>query len=133
MRDSCQITNCTGRRRRGPHCALCEGILDKLEREVRRESQTSRKMYVGRAYDPAGRHAQHCVWKGLTRLRVLLVCNDPYRLCSLESALIQRVAYFAKLDNRTTRSLGGLRTDVPNYLYVASEPKHGGAERRAAA
>jgi hypothetical protein len=125
MSRQCQITNCTGRRLRGGlHCASCERVLDHMDREVSKESGDSSWMKFGRTWNPARRNVQHARSKaGLTRLRVLLVSEDPYRLCSLESAGIRRLSRFAKLKNRTTKSLGGLRTDVPNCLYIASRPK----------
>jgi|SRR5688572_13626361 len=126
MNYKCITASCLGRRRRGSsHCSRCERVLEHVEREVLRESKDSRRLYIGRGYNLARRHAEHVEKKGLTRLTGLVRCDDPYRACSLESAAIKRLSYLAKLTNRTPKSLGGLRTDVDNYIYVASEPKRG--------
>jgi hypothetical protein len=125
MKQTCPIPRCSFRHERGSsYCAHCGGLVDQMERMVREESPASSRMYVGRSKDPYERLLAHMQEKGLTCVRMLLASDDPYRLCAFESALIERVSYLYKLSNRTTQSLGRLRTDVTNYLYVAWRPKH---------
>jgi hypothetical protein len=122
----CKIPDCPGRPGRGSRfCGYCGGVVDQMEAMTREESRDSGAMYGGRSKNPYERLADHNREKGLTRVRVLLASRNPRRLRAFESALLDRVSYLSKMLNRTTESRGRMRTDVTNYIYVASRPKRG--------